>query len=511
MSQPNSYTIEEVENHNKEGDCWIVIDGKVYDVSKFADLHPGGKYVLLQNSGKDVTEQYKVYHNTSILKKYGPKFYKGELKGYKKRQLNLPGTFGDLIPYGDPIWYQRFNSPYYKETHIKWREYVRNFCETEIFPTIESWKGDSIPPKDIYMKMGQAGLLACMCGPPWPSAYLPEHIKGPENFDYFHELIVHDEISRCGYSSVIAALTNGPAIGLPVILRFGSEEMKKRVAPDVLLGKKYISLAISEPNAGSDVAGMITNAREEGDYFVLNGNKKWITNGMYADYHVTAVRTGNSGQLSFFVVDTNTPGFSVRKIDIRDSDISGTAYLDFYNCKVHKNNLIGKKDQGFKLVMFNFNHERFYISTIMARLSRVCIEECVKYALNRKAFGKNLSEIQSIRMKISAMAREVESYQAWLEYVTYQMCTMSHGEANTKIGDVISLLKAHGSKVYEYCAHESTMIFGGNALYKNGPGRKIEPAVFQVKAYQIPAGAQDVMDDYAARVAFKTAKAVAKL
>jgi len=232
---------------------------------------------------------------------------------------------------------------------------------------------------------------------------------------------------------------------------------------------------------------------------------------MYAHYHVTAVRTGNSGELSFFVVDSETPGFKVRKIDIRDSDISGTAYLDFYNCKVHKNNLIGKKNQGFKLVMFNFNHERFYISVIMARLSRVCIEECIKYALNRRAFGKRLSDIQSIRMKIAAMARQVESYQAWLEYVTYQMCTMTHEEANTKIGDVISLLKAQGSKVYEYCAHETTMIFGGNAINRNGSGRKIELAVAQVKTYQVPAGAEDVMDDYASRMVFKKALAFAKL
>lgn len=110
-----------------------------------------------------------------------------------------------------------------KETHRKWREYVRSFCEKEIFPTIETWKSAAIPPRDIYEKMGQAGLLACMCGPPWPANYLPPEVKGPEDFDYFHEMILYDEISRCGHSSAIAAITNGPAIGLPVILRFGSE------------------------------------------------------------------------------------------------------------------------------------------------------------------------------------------------------------------------------------------------------------------------------------------------
>jgi alkylation response protein AidB-like acyl-CoA dehydrogenase len=408
-----------------------------------------------------------------------------------------------MVPYGDPIWYQRFNSPYYKETHKNFREYVRKFVDTEIMPSLDSWKDANEPPKDLYKKMGRAGLLAVMCGPPWLGAYLPPDIIPPKDFDYFHELIVYDEISRVGYSAVISALTNGPAIGLPVILRFGSEELKKRIIPDVLLGNKFISLAISEPQIGSDVAGMITTAERKGDLYIVNGNKKWITNGTYAHYHVTAVKTGNKGQLSFLLIEDDFPGFSKRKIQIRNSDVSGTAYLDFDNCPVPVSNLIGKENEGFKLVMYNFNHERFYISTIINRLSRICLEESIKYASRRKAFGKPLNELQSVRMKIASMSRMIESQQAWLEYITYQMCTMSHAEANQKIGDVICLLKAQASKVYEHCAREATMIFGGNALYMNGVGKKIEVSVNQVKGFQIPAGAEDVMDDYAARVVFR--------
>jgi alkylation response protein AidB-like acyl-CoA dehydrogenase/predicted heme/steroid binding protein len=496
---------EEVQKHNKEGDNWIIIDGKVYDVSDFAEAHPGGKGIITSYAGKDVSDEFKVYHNSSVLAKYDSKLAIGVLpvKEEKRKYRPPKGCFGDMIPYGDPIWYQRFNSPYYKETHKVWREHVRNFVETEILPTVENWKDANEPPKDLYLKMGKAGLLAAMCGPPWPAAYLPSDVVAPKDFDYFHELIVYDEIARCGYSSVIAALTNGPAIGLPVILRFASEELKQRVVPDVLLGKKYISLAISEPQAGSDVAGMVTTAERKGDLYIVNGNKKWITNGTYAHYHVTAVRTGTRGQLSFLLVEDPFQGFSKRKLNIRSSDVSGTAYLDFDNCTVPASNLIGKENEGFKLVMYNFNHERFYISTLMNRLSRVCLEECIKYAVRRKAFGKPLSELQSIRMKIAAMTRMIESQQAWLEYITYQLCTMGHAEANEKIGDVISLLKAQGSKVYEHCARESTMIFGGNALYMGGVGRKVEVAVAQVKGYQIPAGAEDVMDDFAGRVAFK--------
>jgi len=207
----------------------------------------------------------------------------------------------------------------------------------------------------------------------------------------------------------------------------------------------------------------------------------------------------------------NTPGFSTRKINLRDSDISGTAYLAFDNAKVPIKNLMGEENDGFKLVMYNYNHERFYIGCIMSRLSRVCVEESIKYALRRKTFGKAIAEHQAIRMKIANMIRQVETYHTWLEFVTYQLATMNSKDANEKVGDVISLLKAHGSKVYEYCARETTMIFGGNALVPDGVGKKIEASVAQVKAYQIPAGAEDIMDDFGARVAIKRTKLLGKL
>jgi len=203
---------------------------------------------------------------------------------------------------------------------------------------------------------------------------------------------------------------------------------------------------------------MVTSAKRDGDFYVVTGNKKWITGGTYAHYFVTAVRTGKRGQLSFLLIDRDTPGFSVRKLNIRDSDLSGTAYLDFDNCRVPASNLIGKENDGFKLVMYNFNHERFYIVAVICRLARVCLEESIKYALKRKAFEKPLAETQAIRLKVAAMSRQVESLQAWLDFVTYQMCTMSHAEASMKLGDVISLLKSQASRVYEFCARETTMV-----------------------------------------------------
>jgi len=171
------------------------------------------------------------------------------------------------------------------------------------------------------------------------------------------------------------------------------------------------------------------------NHYVVNGNKKWITNGTYSHYFVTAIRTGSAGHggLSVFLIEKDFPGFSVRKVNIRASDISGTAYLDFDNCIVPKSALIGKENDGFRLIMHNFNHERLYIAAVACRLARCCLEESIKYATIRKTFGKKLSEHQAIRLKIASMIRNVEMLSAWLEYVTYQLTTMSHAEANEKL------------------------------------------------------------------------------
>jgi alkylation response protein AidB-like acyl-CoA dehydrogenase len=506
----------DVAKHNNRSDCWIIIGNDVYNVTKFIGLHPGGAAFIVDNAGKDVTTQFKLFHSPDVLRKYS-KLKIGVLAAADRKEdvrMELPGSFGDLVPYGDPSWYQRMNSPYYKQTHIDFRKEVREFVETEIMPTVSQWADKDKPPQDLYRKIGARGYLAMMHGPPFPGQYLPASIKPPQDFDYFHELILFDEFARIGLTGVVGAITNGTAIGMSAIMRFGSEEMKKRVSPDVFLGEKYIALAISEPQAGSDVAAIATTAVRQGDHYVVNGCKKWITNGTYGHYFVTAVRTSPKGGhkgLSFLLIERGMEGFSTRKINIRGSDISGTAFLEFDNVKVPVANLIGKENEGFKYIMHNFNHERFYVSVMGARMSRICLEESIKYALKRHTFGKPLAEHAVIRAKIAAMIRSVEQLQAWLELVTYQLCTMSHQEANMKMGDIICLLKAQMSKTFELCARESVHIFGGNSLHAGSVGSRVEPMVGQVKGYAIPAGAEDIMDDFGARVALKLALQMAKL
>jgi alkylation response protein AidB-like acyl-CoA dehydrogenase len=163
-------------------------------------------------------------------------------------------------------------------------------------------------------------------------------------------------------------------------MNFANEELRNRIVPECLAGDKIISLCITEPSAGSDVANLATNAKDMGDYFLVNGEKKWITQGAYADYYTVACRTGGEGMagVSLLLIEREFPGVSARQMDCQGMWGSGTSYITFEDVKVPKTHLIGKLNEGFKYVMHNFNHERLGIVMQASRLSRVCIEEALK-------------------------------------------------------------------------------------------------------------------------------------
>ena len=264
----STYTPEEVEKHNKEDDCWIVVNNKVYDITTFLADHPGGKRVLLKVAGKDATTQFNQFHKPITLDKYGPGLFKGEIGESSKPKesafmMDPERMYGNLVPFGDPFWYQGWNSPYYKESHRKFRTEVRAFCEKELMPFAHEWDEAKQVPKELFEKCFKAGVLPGVVGPPWPTEYAGTNIIGglkPEEFDAFHELILVDEISRCGSGGILWGLSGGLSIGLPPILHFGSKYLKDKVAKDCLTGKKVICLAITEPYAGSDVANLQTEA-----------------------------------------------------------------------------------------------------------------------------------------------------------------------------------------------------------------------------------------------------------
>lgn len=249
----------------------------------------------------------------------------------------------------------QYHSPYFNLTHAALRVEVRNWVEAEIEPNVSEWEEARKVPETIYKQMGTRGYLAGLMGlHKFPEDYTKHRVRsvGPEQWDLFHELIVTDEISRVGSGGLVWNLIGGFGIGCPPLVKFGKKSLVDRVLPDILNGDKRICLAITEPDAGSDVANLTCEAKlsEDGKHYIVNGEKKWITNGVWCDYFTTAVRTGGPGMngVSALLIERSHGGVSTRKMDCQGVWASGTTYITFEDVKVPVENLIGKENQGFK-------------------------------------------------------------------------------------------------------------------------------------------------------------------
>merc|ERR1719221_777611 len=192
------------------------------------------------------------------------------------------------------------------------------------------------------------------------------------------------------------------------------------------------------------------------------------------------------------------PGITTDKMECMGVWTSGTTFITFSNVQVPKENIIGKLNEGFKQIMYNFNHERWLLAGQASRLARTCLEESLRHARQRKTFGKFLIEHQVIQHKIGEMGRMCEALHAWVEQITFQMNTMTKDEQNMRLGGHIALLKVHSSKTAEYCAREALQVFGGAGYTRNGGGEKVERAYREVRAFAIPGGSEEIMLNLAA-------------
>ncbi|KAL8934408.1 MAG: hypothetical protein Q9211_005237 [Gyalolechia sp. 1 TL-2023] len=555
-----SFSKDAVAAHKKPDDLWIIVDEDVYDMTQFQTEHPGGQKILQRVGGKDASKQFWKYHNESILKKFKGRLQVGSLDSKKQETapptppatpppaeqkdmpradqekvkpsaesgvvVPIPGKsaheatesldpYGALIPYADPSWYQGQHSPYFNLTHAALRDEVRKWVEAEIEPNVTEWEEAKKVPDAIYKQMGERGYLAGLMGlHKFPEEYTKHRVRsvGPEQWDLFHELIVTDELSRAGSGGLVWNLIGGFGIGCPPLVKFGKKPLVDRILPDILNGDKRICLAITEPDAGSDVANLTCEAKltDDGKHYIVNGEKKWITNGVWCDYFTTAVRTGGPGMngVSALLIERNHGGVSTRKMDCQGVWASGTTYITFEDVKVPVENLIGKENQGFKVIMTNFNHERIGIIIQCIRFSRVCYEESVKYAHKRKTFGKKLIDHPVIRLKLAHMARQIEASYNWLENVVHQCQQMSETEAMLKLGGAIAGLKAQSTLTFEFCAREASQIFGGLSYTRGGQGAKVERLYRDVRAYAIPGGSEEIMLDLSIRQALRVHKAL---
>ncbi|PWY86022.1 acyl-CoA dehydrogenase [Aspergillus heteromorphus CBS 117.55] len=530
-----TFTKDDVASHAKPDNLWVVIDEDVYDLTAFQDEHPGGKKILQRVAGKDASKQFWKYHNEGILKKYKGKLQVGSLDSKKPaaaapepaaasasakktpapvapvdvvsaKSTESQDPYGDLVPFADPSWYQGYHSPYFNQTHSALRDEVRQWVETELEPYVTEWDESKKVPDHIYKQMGEKGYLAGLLGmKKYPVNYTKHRVQSvaPENWDLFHEMLLTDELSRTGSGGLVWNLIGGYGIGCPPLVKFGKKPLVERILPGILAGDKRICLAITEPDAGSDVANLTCEAKltPDGKHYIVNGEKKWITNGVWSDYFTTAVRTGGPGMngVSVLLIEREQGGVSTRRMDCQGVWSSGTTYISFEDVKVPVENLIGKENQGFKVIMTNFNHERIGIIIQCVRFSRVCYEESMKYAHKRRTFGKRLIDHPVIRMKLAHMARQIEATYNWLENIIFQCESMDETEAMLKLGGAIASLKAQSTTTFEFCAREASQIFGGLSYSRGGQGGKIERLYRDVRAYAIPGGSEEIMLDLSMR------------
>ncbi|ODO03361.1 acyl-CoA dehydrogenase [Cryptococcus wingfieldii CBS 7118] len=508
FAQLKDIPAEEVATHNKQGDIWIIIDAVVYDLSKFANLHPGGLGVLLDGdvvAGKDATTVFFSLHRQEVLLK--PQYQRliiGRVAG--STQSVSPPAIGAIstVPYGEPTWLTpQFKSPYYNDSHRKFQMVVRKFVEEEIKADAQACEeSGKRASKEVLAAMARVNLNAMRLGP-------GKHLHGRslfdgafkgEEFDYFHELIITQELARTGARGYADGLNAGMVIGLPPVLNFGQEPLRSKVVEEVFKGEKVISLAISEAFAGSDVAGLRTTATKQGDGWVINGTKKWISGGVHSDYFTVGCRT--EGGLTVFLVP-RTENVTTKQIKTSYSTAAGTAYITFDNVYVPNENMLGPENGGLLVILSNFNHERWVMCCGSARISRIIVEECLKWASQRRVFGKPLISQPVIRAKLASMIAKVEATQAWLEAVTFQMCNMNYKQQSKNLAGQIAFLKMQSTRFAGEIADDAVNIFGGRGLTKTGMGRLVEQFQRTQKFDAILGGAEEVLGDLGVRQAMR--------
>lgn len=332
------------------------------------------------------------------------------------------------------------------------RRDVRRFVEREIVPHVNEWEKDERIPQAVWRRLGELGYLGLE---------VPEEYGGSQS-GFMSTLIFVEELSRCGSMGVAISVGVHTDMSSPYIRRLGTAEQRRRYLPAIVSGERICAVAISEPGAGSDVAGVRTRAKRRGDSYVLSGSKTFITNGVYGDVFVVVARTGDPQPgrrhegISLFIVEKGTKGFSVsRKLEKIGWWASDTAELAFDDCEIPASSLLGEEGAGFRELMTNLQRERLVLGVIgYAGAGRV-LEQAVDYARERKVFEQPLTAFQTIRHRLADMATSVEVARRFVHSLVPEF------EANSASDADVSMAKVVACDAASLVADGAVQIFGG--------------------------------------------------
>jgi alkylation response protein AidB-like acyl-CoA dehydrogenase len=368
----------------------------------------------------------------------------------------------------------------FTEEHELFRDSVRKFVEKELAPHAEEWEEAEEFPNTVFTRMGELGFL----GLRYPEKY------GGQNCDFLFSIVLAEELGRSGMGSIGMAVAVQSEMATPPIHKFGSEEQKMKYLLPANQGKKIACLGITEPNAGSDVAAIQTTARREGDQWVINGRKIFITNGVRADFITLVARTGEKKGykgVSLFLVDKGTPGFTVtRKLDKVGMRSSDTAELLFEDCRVPASAMLGEEGRGFYHIMWELQGERIMGAANAVSRAQMAYELALKYAQERVQFGKPLAHFQVTRHRLADMATEIEAARHLIYYCAWMF---QNGEYPVK---EISMAKLFAAQAAARVADAALQIHGGYGYMMEYP---IQRYWRDIRLSRIGGGTDEIMKE----------------
>ena len=372
--------------------------------------------------------------------------------------------------------------PRESEEHTLFRTTIGEFVRKEIAPHVDEWDEAGAFPRDLYRKVGELGAFGIG---------FDEAHGGLGTHDPMLLVILSEELAAAGGGGVSASLFSN-YIGAPPIQVAGRPDVQEEILPRMLTGDVICALGITEPSGGSDVANLRTTAVRDGDEYVVNGQKTFITSATRADYVTTAVRTGGpgAGGVSLLVVPTHLDGFSTTPLRKMGWWASDTATVYYDDVRVPARYLLGEENRGFEVIMANFNYERLFMIAGMVGAARVCFDEALAWARERQTFGKRLADHQVIRHKLVEMDRTINATRAWMGDLVDRIAVGESPVAQ------LAECKVQASLTMEFCAREAAQILGGASYLR---GNAVERIYREVRVNAIGGGSEEIMRDLAAR------------
>ena len=373
----------------------------------------------------------------------------------------------------------RRSLPYFSEEHEVLRAQVRRFVNAEVKPQAQAWEDAGFVPRDVLRHMGQLGFL----GIRYPAQY------GGSEMDVLASVVLAEELGRSTFGGVAITVLVHTDMASVHLYNSATQAMKDHFMPDIISGTKIVAVAVTEPSAGSDVKNIRMTARRDGNDYVLNGTKMFVTNGVYADLYCVAAKTSldarPSQNISMFLVEKEAPGFRVgKKLEKHGWRSSDTAELIFDNCRIPVSNLLGDEGRGFYAIMQNFQNEKIVMGAMAMGEAQAAIDLTLGWLAQRHAFGSPLWSKQAIRHRLAMLATKIE---AGRQLVFHAAWLAMRGIESTK---EVSMVKAYCGELVNEVMHACLQFHGGMGFMREST---IERMARDARVHAIGGGATEVM------------------